>query len=390
MAAAGGKIMDFRLTEEQQLMRDTARQFARDVLAPKMVEDEKNHHFRRELVSEMGQMGFYGCAVPEKYGGIGSGMVSAMLVTEEIARVSASWGVSFNMQTQGPGLTLLRWGTEEMKEKYIPGLTSGELLGCFAITEPNSGSDVVSMRSTAVRDGDDFILNGQKTWISNAHVADMGLVFAMTDRAAKHRGMTCFLVDLKETAGITTRAIEDKLGLHCAPTGEIFFEDARVPAANVVGEVNAGFKVCMTMLDNTRLSCACRAVGVARACLDAAVEYARERTQFGKPIAEYQLVRADLAELYVEEEAARLLVLKAAHEKEVDPNVRNTLSVSTAKYFAAEAAVKAANLALKIFGSYGYSTEYPIERLYRDAKSFQIVEGTSNIQKIIIAGHILK
>ncbi len=382
--------MDFRLTEEQKLMRDTARQFAVDVIAPIAAEDEEHHRFRPELVRQMGEMGFYGCVVPEEYGGNGAGMVASMLVTEQVARVSASYGVTFNMQTQGPALTLLRWGTEEQKHKYIPRLVEGEILGAFAITEPNSGSDVVSMKTTAVRDGDHFILNGNKTWISNAQVADVALVYAMTDRAAKHKGMTCFAVDLKETAGVSTRPIDTKLGLYSSPTGEIYFEDARIPASCIVGEVNEGFKVCMTMLDNTRLSCATRAVGVARACLDAAMNYAQERTQFGKPIADFQLIRSDLAEMFVEDEAARLLVLKAAHEKEMDPNVRNTLSVSVAKYFAAETAVKAANMALKIFGSYGFSTEYPAERLYRDAKSFQIVEGTSNIQRIIISNHIIK
>lgn len=382
--------MDFRLTEEQKLMRDTARQFANDVIGPIVAEDEQVHRFRPELVRQMGEMGFYGCVVPEEYGGNGAGMVASMLVTSEVARVSASYGVTFNMQTQGPALTLLRWGTEEQKRKYIPGLVEGELFGAFAITEPNSGSDVVSMKTTAVQDGDHYILNGNKTWISNAQVGDMALVYAMTDRAAKHRGMTCFIVDLKNTEGVSTQAIDTKMGLYNSPTGEIYFEDARIPASNIVGEVNQGFKVCMTMLDNTRLSCATRAVGVARACLDAAMEYAKERTQFGKPIADFQLIRADLAEMYVEEEAARLLVLKAAHEKELDSNVRNTLSVSMAKYFAAETAVKAANMGLKIFGSYGFSTEYPAERLYRDAKSFQIVEGTSNIQKVIISNHLLK
>jgi glutaryl-CoA dehydrogenase (non-decarboxylating) len=382
--------MDFRLTEEQKMMRDTARQFANDVIAPNVVEDEAAHRFRPELVRQMGEMGFYGCVIPEKYGGNEAGMVASMLITEEVARVSPSYGVTFNMQSQGPALALLRWGNEEQKQKYIPGLIAGELLGAFAITEPNSGSDVVSMKTTAVRDGDDFILNGNKTWISNAQVADVALVYAMTDRAAKHKGMTCFAIDLKETEGISTQAINAKLGLHSSPTGEIYFEDCRVPASCVVGEVNQGFKICMTMLDNTRLSCATRAVGVARACLDAAMNYAQERTQFGKPLADFQLIRADLAVMYVEEEAARLLVLKAAHEKEIDPNVRNTMSVSVAKYFAAETAVKAANMGLKIFGSYGFSTEYPAERLYRDAKSFQIVEGTSNIQKIIISNNLLK
>jgi len=381
--------MDFRLSEEQKMMRDTARQFAHDVIAPTVVEDEKNNFFRRELVREMGRMGFYGCVIPEQYGGNGAGMIASMLVTEQIARVSASWGVSFNMQTQGTGLTILKWGTEEQKRKYIPRLVEGEILGCFAITEPNSGSDVASMKTTAVRDGSFFVLNGQKTWISNAQVADVGLVFAYTDRSLKHRGMTCFLVDLKEVKGVSTKPIGEKLGLHGSPTGEIYFDDARIPESAVLGGVNEGFKVCMGMLDNTRLSCAARAVGVAGACLEAATNYAKERIQFGTPIAEHQMIRADLAEMFVEEEAARFLVLRAAHTKEVDPNARNTVEVSTAKYFAAEAAVKAANLCVKIFGSYGYSAEYPAERLYRDAKSYQIVEGTSNIQKLIISGALI-
>jgi glutaryl-CoA dehydrogenase (non-decarboxylating) len=308
----------------------------------------------------------------------------------EIARVSASWGLPFNMQTQGPGLTILRWGTEEQKQKYLPGLVDASVLGAFALTEPNTGSDVAGMKTYAVEDGDSWVLNGQKTWISNIQIADMCLVFAYTDRNLKHRGISAFIVDVKNTEGISIQPIEGKLGLHCAPTGEIFFEDARIPKESMLGELNQGFKVAMTMLDNTRLSCAARAVGVGQACIDASVGYAKERTAFGKPIAEFQMIRSDLAEMKVEHEAAKLLVLRAAWQKEQDPHARNTVDVSIAKYLAAEAAVHAANMTVKIFGSYGFSTEYPAERLYRDAKSYQIVEGTSNIQKIVISGHLLK
>jgi glutaryl-CoA dehydrogenase (non-decarboxylating) len=306
----------------------------------------------------------------------------------EVAQVSASWGLPFNMQTMGPGLTIQRWGTEEQKQRYIPKLVTGELLGCFAMTEPGTGSDVASMKTEATRTEDGWVLNGQKTWISQAAEANVGLIFAYTDRSKKQRGITCFIVDLKNTEGITTVPIKDKFGLFCAPTGEIFFQDAPIPAENVLGEVDQGFKVCMAMLDGTRLSCASRAVGVGKACLAEAARYAKERIQFGQPISSFQMVQSDLVEMHVEHEAARLLVLRAAATRDTG-NLRNTVEVSTAKYFAAEAAVHAANTTMKIFGSYGFSTEYPAARLLRDSKSFQIVEGTSNIQKMIIARQVL-
>jgi glutaryl-CoA dehydrogenase (non-decarboxylating) len=380
--------MDFELSEEQKMMREAARKFARERIAPLVPEDEKAHRFRPELVREMGELGFFGAVIDPKYGGTGAGVLASVLMTMEIAEVSASWGLPFNMQTQGPGLTIQRWGSEAQKERYIPGLVSGQLLGCFAMTEPNTGSDVASMRSEAKRVDGGWLLNGQKTWISQAHVADIGLIYAYTDRAKKHKGMSCFLVDLKQTQGVSSRPIEDKFGLYCSPTGELFFQDAFIPDQNVLGEINEGFKICMSMLDGTRLSCASRAVAVGKACLTEAAKYAKQREQFGAPIASFQMVQSDLAQMYVEHEAALLLVLRAAAERDRG-NLRNTLQVSTAKYYAAEAAVHAANTAMKLFGSYGFSLEYPAARLMRDAKSFQIVEGTSNIQKLIIARGIL-
>ncbi len=380
--------MDFHPTEEQKMMQDTARKFARDRIAPLVAEDEKVHRFRPEIVREMGEMGFFGALIDEAYGGTEAGWVASVLMNIEVARVSASWGLPFNMQANGPALTIQRFGNEDQKKKYIPKLVTGEALGCFAMTEPNTGSDVASMRTEAKRVDGGWVIDGQKTWISQAQHADVGLFYVYTDREKKHRGMSCFIVDMKNTEGCSTRAIEDKFGLFCAPTGEVFFENAFVPDANMLGEEGQGFKICMSMLDGTRLSCASRAVAVGKACIDEAAAYAKERHQFGKPIASFQMIQSDLAEMYVEHEAARLLVLRAAKTRD-EGNLRNTAEVSMAKYFAAEAAVHAANSTMKVFGSYGYSTEYPAARLLRDAKSFQIVEGTSNIQKIVISRHLL-
>jgi glutaryl-CoA dehydrogenase (non-decarboxylating) len=379
--------MDFALTEEQKEMQNLARQFAEKEIAPIIEKDEAAHRFRPEIVKKMGELGFFGGVIPEEYGGTATGMFATLLMNEGIARVSASYGLPFNMQTIGPGTTILNWGTQEQKKKYLPKLVNAEFMGCFAITEPNSGSDVASMKTQAVAEGDHYVLNGSKTWISNAQVADIGIVYAYTDRAQKHKGISAFIVELKNTKGITTRPIETKLGLHCAPTGEIIFEDARIPKSALLGQPGDGFKICMSMLDHTRLSCAARAVGVAQAALDASIKYANEREQFGQKISDFQMIQEQIAEMYVDIQATRNLVYYAAYLK--DKGVKNTLEVSTAKYFAAETAVKATNSAVKIFGSYGYSSEYPVERLLRDAKSFQIVEGTSNIQKIIISSFIL-
>jgi glutaryl-CoA dehydrogenase (non-decarboxylating) len=378
--------MDFSLTEEQQAMRDMAKNFAEKKIAPTMEEDEKEHRFRREIVKEMANLGFFGCIAPEKYGGNETGYLAASIMTEEIARISPSWGLPFNLQMNSIQSVLLNFGTEEQRERWIPKLINADLFGCFAITEPNTGSDVASMKSTAVEGEGGFVLNGTKMWISGVPVADLGIVYVYTDKAAKHRGMSAFIVDM-HGPGVTQKSIDSKLGLFCAPTGEIIFEDVKVPKDCLVGQKGDGFKICMSMLDNTRLSSAARAVGVARACLEHSVRYANEREQFGQPIANFQMIQEQIAEMYVEEQAARLLVYRAACNK--DLGQRNTIEVSCAKFYAAEVAVRAANQAVKIFGSYGFSTEYPVERFYRDAKSYQIVEGTSNIQKMIIARNAL-
>jgi len=376
--------MILELTPEQKMVQEQARRFAENEIRPTMEQEEAEHAFPLDRVRKMGELGFFGCGVDEKYGGNGMGLLESVLLAEEIAKVSPSWRLPFNMQNIGPALTVQKFGSEAQKESLIPGWVSGENIGFFAITEPNSGSDVAGMKTNARDGGDCWILNGQKTWISNAHVGDMGLVYAYTDRAAKYKGMTCFLVDLKKTEGVTTRAINTKLGLHGAPTGEVLFDDARIPKDAVLGEVGDGFKICMWQLNNTRLGCAAGALGCGGGAIDLGIQYANERTQFGKPIGTYQMIQATIAELTAEHDAAQLLVYRAAYLK--DQGKPNQLETSIAKYYAGEAAVHATNEVMKIYGSWGFSTEYPIERYFRDAKSYQVVEGTSNIQKTIIAG----
>ncbi|MFQ5684582.1 MAG: acyl-CoA dehydrogenase family protein [Candidatus Binatia bacterium] len=372
--------MDLSLSEELIAVRELAREFAEKEIAPTAAKDDQGHAFRRDLVRKMGELGFYGCHIPEKYGGTNLGFLALALISEEIARVHSAIRVYINMQA-GPAVTLLEYGNEEQKQKHIAGLISGETLSCFAITEPDAGSDVAAMRATAVKKNGGYTLNGTKTWISNAQVADTAIVFAYTDRSQKHRGMSTFYVDLNQP-GVSRRSLE-KLGAHASPTGELTFEDFYIPAEGLVGEAGAGFKMCMKHLNNTRLSCASGALGVARASREAAVSYANERVQFGQKIGQFQMNQDLIAQMVVNEEAARLLVYRAASL--ADQHKPYNLETSIAKYAAAEAAAFAADAAVRILGAYGYSTEFPVERYLRDAKSYQIVEGSSNIQKLIIA-----
>ncbi len=379
--------MRFGLTDEQKMMQEMAKDFAQKEILPTLKEDEMNHTFRPELVKKMAGLGFFGCALPEEYGGNGCGFLESVILAEQLATVSGSSRLPLNMQNIGPSLTVNKFGTKEQKERYIPDWVSADSFGFFAITEPNSGSDVVSMGTTAVDRGDHWEVNGQKMWISNAHVGDWGLLYAVTDRAAKHKGMTCFVINLKGNEGIITAAIESKVGLHCAPTGEISFNQAKIPKDSVLGEVGQGFQICMWQLNNTRISCAAGALGIGAGAIEAAIGYANERTQFGKKIGSYQMIQASIAEMVAEHEAARLLVYQAAWLK--DQGLPNQYQTSMAKLFASEAAVHAATETMKIFGSYGFSTEYPAERWLRDSMSLRTVEGTSNIQKTIIAGFAL-
>ncbi|MFN2354537.1 MAG: acyl-CoA dehydrogenase family protein [Desulfopila sp.] len=376
--------MDFKLTDEQQMMQDMARDFAQKEILPTLNEDEANHRFRPDLVVKMAELGFFGCALPDEYGGNGCGFFESVLLAEQLAKVSGSWRLPLNMQNIGPAVTVNTFGTREQKERFIADWVNGTSMGFFAITEPNSGSDVAGMGTTATDRGDHWELNGQKMWISNAQIGDWGLVYAFTDKSQKYKGMTCFIVNLKDNEGIVTAPIETKLGLHCAPTGEIAFTQAKIPKDSVLGEIGQGFKICMWQLNNTRISCAAGALGIAGGAIDAALDYANERKQFGKKIGSYQMIQAQIADMVAEHEAAKLLVYQAAWLK--DQGLPNQYQTSMAKLFASEAAVHAAGETMKIYGSYGFSTEFPAERFLRDAQSLRVVEGTSNIQKIIISG----
>jgi glutaryl-CoA dehydrogenase (non-decarboxylating) len=372
--------MDFVLSEELDAVRDLAREFSENELAPTAAKDDQEGSFRKDLVAKMGELGFFGSVIPEQYGGNGLGFLAMALITEEIARIHSAMRVAINMQI-GPALAILQFGDEEQKNKWIPSLVRGETIGCFAITEPDAGSDVAAIRTVATRQNGGYVLNGTKIWISNAPVADGGLVYAYTDKSRKHRGLSAFYANFDRT-GVTRRVLKT-LGAHASPIGELNFENFRLPAENLLGEEGDGFKICMWQLNQTRLNCAAGALGIARAAREAAVEYCNQRRQFGQLIGEFQMNQDLIAQMIVHEESARLLVYRAAWL--ADQQKANNLETSIAKYAAAEAAAFAADAALKILGAYGYSTDFPVERYFRDAKSYQIVEGSSNIQKLIIA-----
>ena len=376
--------MFFEYTEDMQMIADMARDFAKKEIAPYIEEDEENHHYRREILTQMGELGLLGFSIPEEYGGNGLGWMEGCAALYEIAKVHTSWRLSISGNVWGPALTILEYGTEEQKQKWIPGLCSGELAGSFAITEANSGSDVASMKMTAKDMGDHWLLNGSKMWISGGHSCDVGLVYAKTDAAAGPKGISCFIIDYNNTDGIQRIPIHKKVGMWPAPTSELVFEDAKIPKDSLLGTEGKGMQMCMWMLNNTRMGCATGAAALSAACLEGAVQYANERTQFGQPIGKFQMIQQQIAEMKLEDEAAKFLVFRAAWLKENGkPSQQET---SMAKLAGCNAAVHGANLAMKIYGSYGYSDEYPCGRWLRDAKQFETLEGTSNIHMGIVAG----
>jgi alkylation response protein AidB-like acyl-CoA dehydrogenase len=378
--------MDLDLTDEQRAVRELARKFADEYIVPVARENDVQERFPGDIIEHMGELGLLGGPVPVEYGGAGLDYVSHALVTEEIGKACSSVRTTISVQISLVELSLARWGTEEQKRRYLPALCRGKLLGCFALTEPNAGSDPAGMETTAVADGDHWVLNGHKIWISNGGVAGLAIVFAQTDKSKGHRGIGAFLVD-RATAGFSTRDMHGKLGLRASNTGELFFEDCRIPKDQVLGTVGAGFQVAMSALDNGRYSVAAGCVGICQGCAEASVRYAKERQQFGRAIGSFQLVQDLVARMLVDTEAARLLVFRAGHLK--NRGLRCTREISMAKYFASEAAVRCALDAIQVHGSYGYSNDFPVERYLRDAKVATIYEGTSQIQKLLIASHDL-
>lgn len=377
--------MNLDLTDEQAMIKELARKFADEEVAPGARENDLYARFPMDLPTKMAALGLLGGPIPEKYGGAGLDYICHTIITEEIGRACSSVRTFMSVQVSLVALSILNWGTEEQKLKYLHPLCKGDIIGCFGLTEPNAGSDAGNLSTTAILEGNEWALNGTKTWISNGGIADIALVIARTGKE-KHEGLTAFLVS-KDAAGFSTKNIENKLGMRSSNTAELIFEDCRIPKDAILGGKGDGFKVAMSALDNGRFSVAAGCVGIGQACIDACVKYARERVQFGKPIGNFQLIQDMIAKMMVDTEAARLLVYKAAHVK--NKGLKSTLETSIAKYFASEMAMRAATDAVQIHGGYGYSNELPVERYFRDAKCATIYEGTSQIQKLIIGREAL-
>ncbi|HBY92619.1 MAG TPA: acyl-CoA dehydrogenase [Chloroflexi bacterium] len=373
--------MDFSLTEEQRMIQEAVREFAHEQILPYAREWDRQGRFPRELLYSMGELGFLGVPVPEQYGGAGLDYISEAIVFEEVGYADSSVRTTLSVQMSLVELTILKWGTEEQKRRYLPKLCSGEWIGCFGLTEPGAGSDAGNIATTAKREGDEWVLNGQKVWISNGTWANLAIIFAQTRPGSKQEGMVTFLVET-DTPGFSSQKMVGKLGLRASDTGELFLANVRVPDSARLGEVGQGFRIAMSALDNGRYGVASGCVGIAQHALDASVRYAKERHAFGRPIAGFQLVQEMLADMQVETDAARLLVYRAGWVK--NQGERSTIPVSIAKYYAAEIAKRAADLAIQVHGGYGYSDEYVPERLWRDGRVASLYEGTSQIQKLII------
>jgi butyryl-CoA dehydrogenase len=373
--------MDFGLTDEQRLIRETARAFTDNEIVERARENDRNEHFDLELVQKIADQGYLGAIVPREYGGAGLDFLTYGLVVEEIGRGDSAMRTVISVQTSLVCSALLRWGTEDQKQRYLPRLCSGEWLGCFGLTEPDTGSDAANQRTRARRTESGWVINGAKMWISLGNHAKLALIFAQTDPDKGHRGLGCFLVDTDEP-GFQPQEIHHKMGLRGSDTAEISLNDVEVPHAGLLGEVGDGFKVAMSSLDSGRYSVAAGCVGICQGCVEASVRYSKEREQFGRPIASFQLVQAMLADTAVETDAARMLVWRAGYLK--DAGQPNTTETSIAKLYATEAAVRCANTAIQVHGGSGYVDDHPVERYFRDVRVTTLYEGTSQIQKLII------
>ncbi len=379
--------MNFQLTEEQQMLRKMVRDFATKEVEPTAAERDEEERFDRKLFDQMAELGLTGIPWPEEYGGIGSDFVSYAIAVEELSRVDASIGVTLSAHISLASWPIFKYGNEDQKKNFLQRLATGEALGAYALSEPGAGSDVASMRTTAKKDGDDYVLNGNKVWITNGEVADIYIVFAKTDQDARHKGISAFVVE-KGTEGFSFGKKEKKLGIRSSPTTELIFENCRVPKENMLGEEGDGFKIAMTTLDGGRNGIAAQAVGIAQGALDAATDYAKEREQFGKPIAHNQGISFKLADMATEVEASRLLTYQAAYnESEGLPYQKES---AMAKLFAGDTAMRVTVEAVQVFGGYGYTKDYPVERYMRDAKITQIYEGTQEIQRLVVGRMVTK
>ncbi|WP_165998680.1 acyl-CoA dehydrogenase [Bacillus sp. Cs-700] len=380
--------MELVFTEEQKMMQKMVRDFAEKEIAPIVEEMEETDRFPREVIKRMGELGLMGIPIPEAYGGAEMDYTSYIIAIHELSKVSATVGVILSVHTSVGTLPILAFGTEEQKKRYIPKLATGEYLGAFALTEPSSGSDASSMKTRAVRDGDHYILNGSKIFITNGGEADTYVAFARTNPDEKgSKGVTAFIIE-RDMPGFSVGKKEKKMGLNGSNTVEIIFEDCRVPVGNRLGEEGQGFKIAMANLESGRIGIAAQSLGIAEAALNYATAYAKERHQFGKPIGQNQGLGFKLADMATEVEAAKLLTYRAADLK--NHGIPCMQEVSMAKLFASKAAVKASIEAVQVYGGYGYTKDYPVERLFRDAKVCEIYEGTSEIQKIVISRNLMK
>jgi butyryl-CoA dehydrogenase len=373
--------MDFDLTDEQHLIRDTAREFTDNEIVERARENDRNEHFDLELVAMIAHQGYLGAIVPREYGGAGLDYVTYGLVVEEIGRGDSAMRTVISVQTSLVCSALLRWGTEEQKQRYLPKLCTGEWLGCFGLTEPDTGSDAANQRTRARRTDAGWVINGAKMFISLGNHAKLALIFAQTDHDQGHRGIACFLVDTDQP-GFVPQEIHHKMGLRGSDTASISLTDVEVGDEDRLGEVGEGFKIAMSSLDSGRYSVAAGCVGICQGCVDASVRYAKEREQFGRPIASFQLVQAMLADMAVETEAARMLVWRAGFLK--DTGKPSTTETSIAKLYTTEAAVRCANTAIQVHGGSGYVDDHPVERYFRDVRVTTLYEGTSQIQQLII------
>jgi len=379
--------MNFLLSEEHEMMRKMVREFALNEIAPTAAERDEEEKWDMEIWRKMADLGLTGIPWPEQYGGAGADYLSYVLAVEELSRVDASAGVTLSAHCSLAGWPVYTFGTEEQKQKYLRGMAEGKWMGAYCLTEPGSGSDASAMKTTAVLKGDEWILNGSKIFITNGSHADVFIVFAQTNPELKHKGIAAFIVE-KDFPGFSVGKKEKKLGIRSSSTTEVIFEDCRVPKENLLGQVGEGFKIAMMTLDGGRNGIAAQAVGIAQGALDHALAYAKERVQFGQPIAKLQAIQFKLADMATKVEAARLLTYQAAWRE--DQGVSYGLQSAMSKLFAGDTAMEVTIEAVQIFGGYGYTREYPVERFMRDAKITQIYEGTNEIQRLVIGGYLLK